>query len=73
MSPAEEPRIIRQNKNHIPSIDYTPIVFSDDKIDHARAVVAGSSKDAEDARLLLEHLGLLPGTEGWYSNGDPKE
>lgn len=55
-----------RKKNQTPPVDYTPIVFSEEKIEHAKGVVAASSNDAEDARLLLESLGLMPDQQKWW-------
>ncbi len=52
------------------TLDYSKITISVDKIDAAARIVAGSAKDADDARILLEHLGLMPDQREWYSDGD---
>lgn len=51
-------------------LDYSLIVISPEQIDHARGVVAASSRDAADAEDLLTHLGLMPDQTDWYKNGD---
>ncbi len=47
-------------------LSYSTIKVTREEAEHARGVVAASSKGAEDARNLLEHLGLMPDQEGWY-------
>lgn len=55
-------------ENNLRELDYKKIRFSEDEVDHARGVVAANAKDADDARHLLEHLGLMPGQEEWRSD-----
>lgn len=52
------------------TLDYATIRVSDQDVDHARGVVAASSRDAQDARFLLDNLGLLPCQTDWYKGDE---
>lgn len=64
MSGAEIKKRVQQGE-----LDYSSSKVSQQQVDAARRVVAGSAADADDARSLLEHLGLMPNQDGWYSDG----
>jgi hypothetical protein len=66
-----------KRENKVRELDFRKILFSESEIGHARAVVAAGAKAAHDcdtetcdAAVLMEHLGLLPGQEGWYEHTD---
>lgn len=53
-----------------PELEYSAIRVSAGEIAAARGVVAANSLDAQDARLLLEHLGLMPDQTDWYKGDE---
>ncbi len=56
-------------RGRTPELDYSPISVGQGDIEAARGVVAANSVDAQDARNLLEHLGLMPEQTGWCNDG----
>lgn len=55
-----------KQRTQLDSIDYSKIEFTDEQIDHARRVVAGAGRDAQDTTELLMALGLMPDQGEWY-------
>lgn len=57
---------MRPTGTTVPELDFKRIEFSKAEIAKARGNAAAGSKDAEDAKILLEHLGLMPDQSDWF-------